>query len=103
MFQKNAMGKFLMSVPTQMTGSCPTGAPPKIMLKMTVAIRDMDGHMTSTVQPCRIRRQKNGLSFSGSHTLPASFAPSRLPHSSDTRMTISPMNSASASALPTMP
>ena len=76
---------------------------PASTLKIMVAARLLLGHMTRIVQPCRIRRQKNGLSFAGSHTLAASLAPSRLPHSSDTRMTTSPMNSASSSAWPTTP
>ena len=57
-FQKNAMGKFLISVPAQMAGSCHTGAPPKIMLKIMVAARLMVGHITDTVPACRINRQK---------------------------------------------
>lgn len=95
------MGRFFSSVPNHFTGSCVSGAPPMMTVKMMVAARHMDGHMTITVPACRISRQKKGLSLAGSQTLAASLAPSRLPHRLEMTMTSAPMNAASTSALPT--
>ena len=64
-FQSSAMGKFLMTVPTQMAGSCPTGLPARITLKSIDATMLIVGHMTSTVQQARTVPQTNGLSFPG--------------------------------------
>ena len=49
MFQKKAMGKFLMIVPTQIAGSCVGGCLAKITLNRIDATMLMVGHMTPIV------------------------------------------------------
>ena len=49
MFQKNAIGKFFITVPTHIAGSCAALAPPRITLNSIDAARLIVGHMTATV------------------------------------------------------
>ena len=50
MFQQSAIGKFLISVPTQIAGSSQTGWPARIALKRIDAMRLIVGHMMATVR-----------------------------------------------------
>ena len=53
MFQKKAIGKFLISVPIQTAGSFVTGIPSIMILYRIEATRLIAGHMTAIV-PARI-------------------------------------------------
>lgn len=57
MFQKKAIGKFLITVPTQMAGSWAAGIPAMTTLNRTEATKLMVGHMTATVPAYRMTRQ----------------------------------------------
>lgn len=74
MFQKKAIGKFLISVPIQTAGSFVTGIPSIMILYRIEATRLIAGHMTAIVPAWRRRR---GLSFSGSQCFAAKAAPAR--------------------------
>lgn len=77
MFQKKAIGKFLISVPIQTAGSFVTGIPSIMILYRIEATRLIAGHMTAIVPAWRRRRQMYGLSFSGSQCFAAKAAPAR--------------------------
>ena len=55
-FQKKAIGRFLIIVPIQMAGNCAMEACAKIILKRILAIRLMVGHIMLTVPAWRNKR-----------------------------------------------
>ena len=86
-FHSSAMGKFLISVPTQMPGSWLAGIPARMMLNRMLATRLIVGHMIRTVQQERMVPWTKALSRSGSIRRLARDAPPRVPHRFENRKT----------------